>query len=285
MSVHAASDGASCPLDWRLFIPVGWDPTTAEDADVSAAITARRVRAGIPDTEGHRPKWELALEMLDELTGWGLTPPVVAADAGYGTNADFRAGINDRGWHYVVQVEDELTAHGGDAVPEELPYCGRGPRPKPRYRTTAVSLHEHALAAGRGGTREVTWRQGSRAAPTSTFLAVRVPPAGRRVTGRLAGDGSLPEAWLLADWPQGADEPVKYRPSNLPETTPLADLVRLAKIRWRISRDYRELKTGLGLDHFEGRTWRGWHRHVTLVSAAQLFLTVLRADPKAARTA
>jgi SRSO17 transposase len=128
----------------------------------------------------------------------------------------------------------------------------------------------------------VTWREGSRAALTSSFLALRVRPAGRNPTARLAADGSLPLAWLLAEWPAEAAEPTDYWLADLPEDTPLAELVRLAKIRWRIEHDYRELKTGLGLDHFEGRTFAGWHRHVTLVTAAQLFITTLRTSPKAA---
>jgi SRSO17 transposase len=120
---------------------------------------------------------------------------------------------------------------------------------------------------------------------TSTFVALQVRPAGRRPTGRLAADGSLPAVWLLAQWPTEAAEPTDYWLATLPEGTPLAELVRLAKLRWRIEHDYRECKTGLGLDHFEGRTWSGWHRHVTLVTAAQLFLTGLRSDPKAAAPA
>ena len=115
--------------------------------------------------------------------------------------------------------------------------------------------------------------------------ALRVRPGGRRPTARLAADGSLPTVWLLAEWPPEAAEPTDYWLSSLPEDIDLAELVRLAKIRWRIEHDYRELKTGLGLDHFEGRTWAGWHRHVTLVTAAQLFLTLLRTDPKAAAPA
>jgi SRSO17 transposase len=120
---------------------------------------------------------------------------------------------------------------------------------------------------------------------TSAFVALRVRPAGRRPTGRLGADGSLPPVWLLAEWPPEAAEPTDYWLATLPEGAELAELVRLAKIRWRIEHDYRELKTALGLDHFEGRTWSGWHRHVTLVTAAQLFLTELRSDPKAAAPA
>ena len=127
---------------------------------------------------------------------------------------------------------------------------------------------------------QLTWREGSRGPLASVFLALRVRPAGRNPTARLAADGSLPLAWLLAEWPPQAAEPTDYWLSNLPADTDLAELVRLAKIRWRIEHDYRELKTGLGLDHFEGRTFTGWHRHVTLVTAAQLFITTLRTSPK-----
>ena len=141
------------------------------------------------------------------------------------------------------------------------------------------------LAAGRDAAVEVTWREGSRGPLTSHFVALRVRPAGRKPTARLADDGSLPLAWLLAEWPPEAAEPTDYWLASLPADTPLAELVRLAKIRWRIEHDYRECKTALGLDHFEGRTFAGWHRHVTLVTAAQLFVTLLRTSPKVAAPA
>ena len=281
VSVQAVTDAASCPLDWRLFLPERWDDTTASSPEQATAIRARRARAGMSDSVRHREKWRLALDMLDELAGWGLAPPVVVTDAGYGDAGEFRAGIAERGWSYVVQVRGELTAHRADAVPERPPYSGRGRPPVARYRTAPVDLRAHALAAGRDGAVPITWRQGSRGPLTSQFVALRVRPAGRALVDQKAADGSLPQAWLLAEWPPEAAEPTDYWLSNLGEDTPLAELVRLAKIRWRIEHDYRELKTGLGLDHFEGRTFAGWHRHVTLVTAASLFVTLLRADPKA----
>jgi SRSO17 transposase len=134
----------------------------------------------------------------------------------------------------------------------------------------------------------VTWRQGSKGAMTSRFTVLTVRPAGKQSLaaaqesggGRSRWDGVLPTQTLLVEWPDGQDAPTNYWISNLPATTPVADLVRWAKMRWRIEHDYRELKHGLGLDHFEGRTWRGWHHHVTLVTAAQAFLTLRRLDPK-----
>jgi SRSO17 transposase len=285
VSICAVTDAASCPLDWRLFLPERWDDASAATPEQAAAIRARRTRAGIPDSVRHRQKWRLALDMLDELAGWRLTPPVVVADAGYGDNAAFRDGITARGWAYVVQVSGDLTAHPAAAVPEVRPYSGRGRRPLPRYRAQPVGLRAHVLAAGRAAAVELTWRDGSRGPLASYFVALQVRPAGRKATARLAADGSLPAVWVLAEWPPDAAEPTDYRLATLPADIPLAELVRLAKIRWRIEHDYRELKTGLGLDHFEGRTWHGWHRHVTLVTAASLFLTTLRADPKAAAPA
>jgi len=285
VSICAVTDAASCPLSWRLFLPAGWDDLEAATPEAAAAIRARRARAGIPDDARHREKWRLALDMLDELAGWELAPPVVVGDAGYGNTAAFRDALTARGRPWVVQVTGDLTAHPAGAVPERPPVTGRGRPPLPRYRTTPVGLREHVLAAGRDLVRPVTWREGSRGPMTAHFVALRVRPAGRRATARLAADGSLPAVWLLAEWRPDKLEPADYWLADLPEDTPLAELVRLAKIRWRIEHDYRELKTALGLDHFEGRTWRGWHRHVTLVTAAQLFLTQLRTDPKAAAPA
>jgi SRSO17 transposase len=162
---------------------------------------------------------------------------------------------------------------------------GPGRPPRPGYPAPPGNLRTLAIASA-GKIRQVTWRQGTRAtqgnpaaAMTSCFLAIRVRPANRDIPR--AEDGSLPECWLLAEWPPGADEPADYWLSNLPADTPIDELVRLAKIRWRIEHDYRELKTGLGLDHFEGRSYLGWHRHVTLAALAQAFCTLLRSDPKA----
>ncbi|MFK4599675.1 IS701 family transposase [Streptomyces pristinaespiralis] len=270
VSVHAASDTASCPLSWRLFLPAAWDGPEAE---------ARRRSCRIPDTEHHRPKWQLALDLLDELAGNGLRPAVLVADTAYGANADFRRGLDDRALAYVLQAEAEMTTYDEDVEPHQPAYGGLGPRPLPRYRTRPVALREHVLAAGRKRGRTLTWRKGSKAVMSSHFVLLRIRLAGRRP--KPSDDGSIPLVWLIAQWPEGEVEPVKYWISNLPADIPAKDLVRLAKARWRIEHDYRELKTALGLDHFEGRSFTGWHRHVTLVTAAHLFLTEQRRSPKA----
>ncbi|MFJ9854843.1 IS701 family transposase [Streptomyces sp. NPDC101150] len=257
-------------LGQRLFMPALWDTPEA---------TARRRACRIPTSEHHRPKWRLALEILDELAGIGLRPAVLVADAGYGANADFRHGLEERGLGYVLQTKGEMTAYAEAAEPHQPSYGGLGPRPLPRYRTRPLSLREHVMTAGRHQGRSLTWRKGSKAAMSSHFVLLRIRLAGRRP--KPAADGTIPLTWLIAQWPEGEEEPVKYWISNLPADLPAKDLVRLAKSRWRIEHDYRELKTALGLDHFEGRCFAGWHRHVTLVTAAHLFLTEHRRSPKA----
>lgn len=297
VSVHLAGEHASCAADWRLFCPESWDDKALGDPAEAARAAARRARAGIPDEVRHTEKWRLALEMLDEMTGpggWGVleqaaaggSRPVVSADAGYGDSTAFRLELGRRGWQYVVAVKGATSAHAGDARPASRSLGGGpGRPPKPAYPAPPANLRTLALANA-DKIRAVTWRQGTKAtrgnptaSMTSDFLAIRVRPANRDIPR--ADDGSLPDCWLLAEWPPEADEPTGYWLSNLPPDTPAEELVRLAKIRWRIEHDYRELKHGLGMDHFEGRSYTGWHRHVTLAALAQAFCTLLRSDPKA----
>lgn len=299
VSMQMVTDSASVAANWRLFCPPSWDDTKIDDPAAAEQVRVRRARAGIPDQVRHREKWRLALDMLDQMltapasepgdgsaSGWGLPKRPVVGDSGYGDATEFRLGLTERGLAYVLQVDPTATAHPGDAVPTTPSWVGRGRPPTPRYPDQHVTLRDLALAAGRRACRRVTWRTGSKktkdnptAAMRSHFLAIRVRPANRHIPR--AADGSLPEEWLIAEWPPDQPEPVKYWLSTMDIRTPLKTLVRLAKIRWRIEHDYRELKTGLGLDHFEGRSFLGWHRHVTLTVLAQAFCTLLRLDPKA----
>ncbi len=286
VSVHQVSEHASVATNWRLFCPASWDDTTTDDPAESARIRARRQRARLPDRVRHRQKWRLALDMIDEMRKqWKLPRLPVVADGGYGEISAFRTGLEKRGLTYVVAVKGTTTAHAADAAPATAAYAGRGRPPTPTYRHKPANLRKLVLAHA-DQVVPVTWRAGTRAthgnptaAMSSHFVAIRVRPANRDIPR--ADDGSLPQRWLLAEWPPHADEPTDYWLSNLPDDTPIDKLVRLAKIRWRIEHDYRELKTGLGLDHFEGRSYLGWHRHVTLVTLAQAFCTMLRLDPKA----
>jgi SRSO17 transposase len=270
VSINAATDTASCPLDWRLFVPVEWNDDRG-----------RRARAHLPDEIRHEEKWRLALVMLDELREWDLTPPVILADSAYGDISEFRLGLERRELDYVVQVKGSLSAYREDVRHEQPTYAGMGRPPKPRYRAQRSSLKQLALAAGRKQARQVSWREGSRGKLSSRFLAVRVRPANVQLR-RAAGGEELPVRWLVCEWPTSEDEPVKYWLSNLPADTPLKRLVSLAKLRWRVEHDYRQLKDALGLDHFEGRSYQGWHHHLTLVSLAHGFLTLERQNPKAA---
>ena len=299
VSVHLVNEHASCAADWRLFCPENWDDEALDDPVAAARAARRRERARIPDAVRHAGKWRLALEMIDEMTGaggWGVLEeevtaagggrPAAVADAGYGDITAFRLELTARGWRYVVAVKGTTSAYAGDAEPVTRPVRGGPGRPPgPGYPGPPVNLRQLATAAA-DTIQPVTWRQGTRAtrgnptaSMTSHFVAIRVRPANRDIPR--ADDGSLPACWLLAEWPPEAGQPTDYWLSTLPEDTPIAELVRLAKIRWRIEHDYRELKTGLGLAHFEGRSYTGWHRHVTLAVLAQAFCTMLRTDPKA----
>lgn len=272
VSVNAATDRASCPLDWRLFVPKSWD----EDEQ-------RRRRARIPEQVRHVPKWQLALEIIERLIEWGLERRVVQADGGYGDITAFRTGLEDRDLEYVVQVKGATSARPADAVAVAPAYQGRGRPSGARYPDKPSSLRELVLAAGREQLRTVGWREGDRGSLVGQFIALRVRPAN---DAQRDEDGVLPERWLLAEWPAGKDEPVKYWLSNLPAQTPIMTLVALAKLRWRVEHDYRELKQCLGLDHYEGRTFCGLHHHLTCVTVAHAFLTccrLTRAGPGAAR--
>jgi SRSO17 transposase len=279
VSINAASEQASCPLDWRLFIPEEWD-------ELSEFNRARRAQAHLPEDVHHVEKWRLALEMIDELRAWGLVPPVVLGDGAYGDITEFRSGLEERQIGYLLDVKGATSAYAEQVQPERPEWSGRGRPPTARYREKSSSLRELALAAGKGAAVAISWREGTRGRMHSRFLALRVRPANielRRAAH--SNDEELHVRWLLCEWPSGADEPTKYWLSNLPADTPLRELVRLAKLRWRIEHDYRELKDALGLDHFEGRSWRGWNHHVTLVSIAHAFLTVERRRRPPARAA
>lgn len=140
VSVHAVTDTASCPLQWRLFVNEDW-----------AADTERRRRTGVPEEIGHREKWRLALDVIDELAGWGLVPPILVADAGYGQNADFRDAIDSRGIGYVVAVRSDVTVHPHDAVPTAPPWSGNGRLPQPRYRQTPLAVAALAMRQSTAG--------------------------------------------------------------------------------------------------------------------------------------
>jgi SRSO17 transposase len=188
VSVHAATDQASCPIDWRLFLPEDWD----HDAE-------RRRKAHVPDSQRHQPKWQLALDMLDELAAWELVPPVVLADAADGEIAEFRLGLEERELADVVQVPGTISAYPQDVAPETVPSTGRGRPPVPRSLKPRSSLRQLVLDVGARAASTVAWREGADGQQLAArFVALRVRPAGVRLR-RAARGGQLPVRWLLAD--------------------------------------------------------------------------------------
>ena len=263
VSVSGVTAQASCPLDWRLFLPEAWNDDP------------RRKACRVPDDVMHQPKWRLALDMIDELRGWGIVAPPVLGDAAYGDVTGLRTGLEERGLAYVLDVKGATSAVSADTIAVAAEYCGRGRPPVARYERPFSTLAALAAAAGVDSCQTVSWRQGTRQMLKSRFLAIRVRPMNVQLRQAEPG-GEVPAEWMLAEWPEGKDAPTDFWLSNLPDDTPLEQFVALAKLRWRVEQDYRELKDALGLDHFEGRSYNGWQHHVTLVSVAHGFLTTER---------
>ena len=265
VSVHLGTTHACLPLTWGLYLPQTWidDPV-------------RRAAAHVPDAITYQTKGELALAALDRVRAWGVGARVVLADAGYGTSHDFRAALTARGLPYCVQVA--VSSKGwldAPVPPAPLPYRGHG-RPRRHLPRAALpeplALDEIATTVPPTAWHTVTWRQGTKGPMRSRFAHTTVWPA-HRWTSRGAPQSA--PVRLLIEWPRGEDAPTNYWLAELPgETLGLRRFVRLAKGRWRIEQDYRELKDELGLDHFEGRSWPGWHHHVTLATMAYAFLVL-----------
>jgi SRSO17 transposase len=263
VSLHAAGARGSSALAWRLYLPAA----RAQDQ-------ARRCQAGVPAEACFRKKWELALDLVDLARAWGLPPQVTLADAGYGDITEFRRGLERRGLPYAVGVTSQLRVWVEPPLLIRHERCSTGRPPLRQYdyggqkpqgvRAVADEQQEKF--------RAVTWRQGSRGPMRSRFLARRVQAAHGYVEGEAPGK----EVWLLVEWPEGEPQPTKYFLCDLPRGLSLKRLVDIAHGRWRIEQDYQQLKEELGLDHFEGRSWRGWHHHVTMAMLAHAFLRLER---------
>jgi len=270
VSVSLANEQYSLPVAYRLYLPKEW----AEDP-------VRRAAAKIPETVAFATKPALALQLLQQLQSVAGLPKVVVVDAGYGVDTAFRQKLTALGFSYVVGITGAVSVWPeGQAPLPPKPWSGRGRKTKLLRRDAQHQpLSVKALAQQLSPRRwhMVTWREGSNEALSSRFAAVRVR-CGHRDYWRAE---QHPEQWLLIEWPRGEAEPTKYFLSTLPAATALKELVRVAKLRWRIERDYQELKQELGLGHFEGRSWRGFHHHATLCIAAYAFLLAQRiAAPK-----
>lgn len=265
VSLHLAGELGSGCLGLRLYLPEEWTKDRARCRGV-----------GVPDDVEHARKWELALGLVEEALRWGVAKYVVLADAGYGDASEFRDSLTARGVPYLVRVQGTHKVWPPGAKPKRQEPSGRPGRPRTRFSAEGLepgSIEALALQLPEEAFHRVSWREGSRGVQSSTFAAVRVHTAERHTKGKPPS----PEQWLLLEWPTSEPQPSKYYLSSLPANTSLKTLVRLAKLRWRVERDYQELKQELGLDHFEGRTWRGFHHHATLCAVAHGFLALRRA--------
>ncbi len=273
VSLSVANDHASLPIAWRLYLPEGW----ANDPD-------RRAKAGVPENVRFHTKPEIALDQIRTSLAAGVPSGVVLADAGYGVDTVFRSGLTGLGLPYVVGIQSSTSLWPpgtGPLPPKAWSGHGRPPslvRRHPEHKPGSARQLAQTLPAS--AWHIVTWREGTNAALTSRFAAVRVRPAHRDYWR----SAPRQEEWLLIEWPQDESEPAKYWLSTLPDDTPLIDLVDRAKLRWRIERDYQELKQEIGLGHYEGRGWRGFHHHAVLAIAAYGFLVSERSRiPPSAR--
>jgi SRSO17 transposase len=271
VTLHLGTEEASTPLDWVLYLPEKWiqDPV-------------RRKETGVPEEITFKTKPELALVLIDEVKAWGLQDRLVLADSGYGDGYDFRQGLRRRKLDYVVQVSGDLTGWTEDPHPPEPLMKGGGKIPRKRYYAKDFppprGLCQIAKDLPLQSWRKVTWREGTKGPLSSRFARVIVWMANGLVQGKTMEE---PPVELLIEWPEGDKEPWKYWLSSLPpQRTSFRGLVRKAKGRFRIEQDYEEMKGEVGLDHFEGRSWQGWHHHVTLVTLAYAFLTLEKMSDK-----
>jgi len=262
VSLSLASERGSVPIDWRLYLPEKW-----------AKDRRRRKKAGVPTAVKFLAKPEIALEQIQAAKAAGVPIGIVLADAGYGNETAWREALDEMELEYCVGVQSVTTVWAAGAGPVPPKAKNKIGRPATRWRrvpgSTPLSVKELAETLPPQRWRTVGWREGTNEPLSSRFAAVRVRAAHRDDKGLRAPRA---EQWLLIEWPVDQAEPTKYWLSTLPATTPLVKLVRTAKMRWRIERDYQELKQEFGLSHYEGRGWRGFHHHATLCIAAYGFL-------------
>jgi SRSO17 transposase len=273
VSVHAVGERGTLPLGWRLYLPEEW----CDDL-------LRRRKAKIPDEVGFQTKTELAAGVCEKAAGWEIPAAPILADCAYGDDTRFRSKLHAQKLEYVLAVSAQISVYGPEttfAVPERNGTVGRRRSvARPDRKPESV----RALAQRLPGR---AWRR----------VPCRSTPAGEDVSSRFAfvrviathpvRNNNLPprEEWLIIEWPQREDAPTDYWLSNLPADTTRERLARLARLRWTIELDYRQLKGELGLDHYEGRSYRGFHHHTALVTCAHAFLTEERLRPRAQRPA
>ncbi len=275
VTLSLANHDASLPVAYRLYLPEDW-----------AKDQARRNKAKVPETIVFQTKPEIALEQIKAARAAGLPPGVVLMDAGYGNDTALRTEITALGLRYVAGIGPNTSVWPSGAGPLP-PQRGRGSGRPPKLlrrddEHQPIAAKALALGLPAGAWQTITWREGSADWLASRFARQRVRPwafspracpVGHRDT-KLTEPRA--EEWLLIEWPQGETEPTKYWFATLPEDVAFDRLVDIAKLRWRIERDYQELKQELGFGDYEGRGWRGFHHHATLCIAAYGFLIAER---------
>jgi SRSO17 transposase len=283
VSVHAVGARGTVPLGWALYLPEDW----CQDAE-------RRRKAKIPEAVVFKTKPELGVELVERACGWKVARAPVLGDHAYGESTRLRDRLHEAGCEYVLCVgpTTKVFEQGTTfAVPAKKPGAHHGPRrPRPDREPEALGQLIGRSAADTAQT--VTFRDGpDSGSVTSRFVFARVHAGHgwrddpRRGGWRGGAEVAPREEWLIAEWPAGHEKPTDYWISNLPADTEPERLARLARMRWKIELDYKQLKGELGLDHYEGRSWLGWYHHTALVTAAHGFLTLERQHPNHPRPA
>jgi len=259
VSLSIANHSASLPVAYRLYLPKAW----AEDE-------ARRDKVGVPSDISFKTKPEIALEQIRSACEAGLPRGVVLMDAAYGNDSRLRTGITALGLKYVAGILPNTLIWPSGTGPKRRgkPLNNTGRRDEPDL----IAAKELALGLPKSAWRTIKWREGSADWLCSRFARVRVGVGHNKLIPEL-----LQQEWLLIEWPEGEPAPTKYWLSTLPAHISFRGLIDFAKLRWRIERDYQELKQEVGLGHYEGRGWRGFHHHATLCIAAYGFLVAERA--------
>ena len=272
VSLHRTDAGGSSPLGFRLYLPEVW----TDDRN-------RCRQAGVPDQVRFQKKWELAVELIDQALAWGARKPeAVLADSAYGDNGALRRALEQRGLAYAVAVHQDGVVWT-EPPTYKVPAAPRAPGPQPTrisYGDQRPLTLREVAEENRLRFRPLTWREGAKGPLRSRWWAGRVQTAWHWQEGEEPG----PPLWLLIEWPKEEPEPTKYYLCDLPEKLSRKRLVQIARGRWRVERDYQQMKEELGLDHFEGRSWTGWHHHVTLVMLAHLFLRLEQKRRRSKRT-
>ena len=273
VSLHAVSERATLPLGWALYLPEDW-----------CTDVERRRKAKIPEQVAFQTKPQLGVGLVKQAAGWAIDSAPVLGDAAYGENTQLRGELDSSGIEYVLSINPETTIFEPGtvfAVPDRKP-GSRGRTPTAHHADRdQVSVGEYAKTLADADFQTVTFRATGKTRVRSRFAFKRITAAHPVTRDRLAPR----EEWLIIESPDGKDAPSDYWISNLPARTKPQRLARLARLRWMIELDYRQLKGELGLDHYEGRSYLGWYHHTALVTTSHAFLTLERTDPKVRRRA